>query len=438
MSFKQQHLATGLVACINSVAEYAEYYTFAETNKVSETRFIWVNFEQPCPLEGVYVYIKPTLDNLVTSFVESISETMSTESIFFVLSENMFYVKKKSEILAAHSGTSSIFAKTFSYLKVSKKKSISTSTETLPRLSAMISLYNCDKYIDNLFQEIRKQTIKEDIEWLIGFYPTSFPVQCEQNVRNKLNNFLNEVPNIKIFEFVKLDMNLYALWNFLLLNASSPYLTSFHPDDIRTKTWGEICVSYLDTHQDVGLVTPVYYPCKENSFLLSTTHQKPWFLKRYEFHKNQESSQEEESTMITSSHFEECEDESEFAPKDLFAIDKDFQITPYDIPNACPVWRKLLHEKNLYFDETDNTPADLIMWLYIGSKMKMVQLLKCHVWFRISDQQLHRKHFFTKDVWESLLTKFASPDMIEFAKRRRKNKTGVKKENTTFTSDSLH
>ena len=424
----------GLVACINNFSEYTEYQSFAKENNVTELRFVWTNFDLPCPIEGVYIYIKPTVENLVTSVIESLAETISTESIFFILSENTFYIKKKSEIITGI--CSNIFAQTFSLLRVYKKNAYSSETV---RLSAMISIYNCEKYIDNLFQEIRKQTIKNSVEWLIAYYPTSFPQQSEQRVRNKLNVFLSEVPNVQVFEFFKSDMNLYALWNFFLKHVSASYITSFHPDDIRTKTWGEVCVAYLEKHADVGLVTPVYYPCKENSFVLSTAHQKPWFLKRYEFHRKKAHGQllEIQMEVITSSVFEECEEENEFLPKDLFAIDKDFQITPYDIPNASPVWRKSLHGNNNYFDETENIPADLIMWLVFGTKMKMVQLLKCHVWFRVSEQQLHRKHFFTKDTWELLLTKFASPDMIEYLKTKRSEITPLKsKENKRDMSTS--
>jgi glycosyltransferase involved in cell wall biosynthesis len=403
---------TGLVACINSIQEYIDYQTFAKANQVleSEIRFIWTNCDLPCAIEGVYIYIKSaTIDK---SSIESISETMSAESIFFILSQTNFYLKKKCDI----SSPSRIWAHTFTRLQVSKTKAFES---LVPRLSAMISLYNCEKYIDNLFREIHKQSIKDETEWLIGFYPTSFPLE-EESIRNKINTFRHEISHVKVFEFHNKDMNLYSLWNFLLTQASSSYITSFHPDDIRTKTWGEMCVSYLDKHDDVGLVTPVYYPCKEDSLHPSSKLEKPWFLRRFEFYR--QSNGEEERETITSSVFEECEEENEFSSKDLFDIDKNLQIIPYDIPNASPIWRKSLHEKHHLFDETDNIPADLIMWLFFGSKMKMVQLLKCHVWFRISDQQLHRKHFFAKDTWEFLISKFASSDMIDYVKYVDKNR----------------
>ena len=394
---------TGLVACINNITEYIEYQTFVKANEISEVRYLWINFDLPCSIEGVYTYINASLFH--ASSVESLSDTMHSESIFFILSERNFYIKKKSEIV----NKTCIFAQTFSILRISKIKNIES--EPVTRLSAIISLYNCEKYIDNLFQEIQKQTIMEETEWLIGYFPASFPSELSRNTfRNTLIVYLRKLSNVKVFEFFNTDMNLYALWNFLLKQASSPYITSFHPDDIRSKSWGETCVSYLDTHEDIGLVTPVYYPFNEDCLPTSFGKEKPWFLRRYQFYRVTE----DEGEVITSFTYEECEDENEFSSKDLFSVDKDFQIVPYDIPNASPVWRKSLHRNQHFFDETENIPADLVMWLFFGSICKMVQLINCKVWFRISDQQLHRKHFFVKDTWESLIKKYACQEMIDY------------------------
>jgi glycosyltransferase involved in cell wall biosynthesis len=144
--------------------------------------------------------------------------------------------------------------------------------------------------------------------------------------------YLKRFSNIK---YIKLDQDpgLYAVWNMGIRMASGEYLTNANIDDRSRKDAYETHLKALESHPEIDLVYCGFY-------VSNTANQT--------FDK-----------------------ENIYTPLNLKSANPDeFSIPNMRIclPGPRPVWRKAMHEKYGFFDETFTVVSDWAFWIRAASR----------------------------------------------------------------------
>ena len=113
----------------------------------------------------------------------------------------------------------------------------------LMKVSIILSLYKCEKYLEKYFQDALFQKYIEDIEFSIVH---NEPTQKEKEIINKYKNRLNI-----IYQEVSLE-SLYESWNRSIKQSSGEYLACWNVDDLREYDSIKRMVETLDKNPDVG------------------------------------------------------------------------------------------------------------------------------------------------------------------------------------------
>jgi hypothetical protein len=187
-------------------------------------------------------------------------------------------------------------------------------------ISVLISLFESDKFLPELVQNILSQTALSSSQIIfVSVTPSPF-------VQKTLHDFKTRMPSAQIIESVE-RVGIYQAWNIALAKADSPLLTNWNADDRRSKTSLEDQISFMTSN--------------------------PWVSGSYA------------DTYITI---------------DALA---DFEIAAYcgaltDLPpflsihqslsganpmHNAPVWRRDLHRKHGLFDDSLRSAGDYEFWL---------------------------------------------------------------------------
>lgn len=202
------------------------------------------------------------------------------------------------------------------------------SKSSKPRVSIITSVYNGDEFVEGFLKDITQQTIFHQCELIM--INANSPGHEEELIKD----YMKRYPNIV---YVKLmhDPGLYAVWNLAIRMASAEYLSNANLDDRSDPKALEIQVKELDAHADVDLVY--------SGHLITQVPNQPF----YHQHANIP-----------------C-DPPEFSPENM----------KYCLSGPRPVWRKSLHYRYGFFDESFFVYGDAEMWLravWSGSKFKKV------------------------------------------------------------------
>ncbi len=192
-------------------------------------------------------------------------------------------------------------------------------------LTIITSVYDGDFYIKNFLEEISKQTIYSKCQHII------VNANSPGNEEDIIKPFLATHPNVEYYSLDK-DPGLYAVWNFAIKNSLSEYIINANLDDrLRYDTY-QILLSEISSDSTIDLVYSDAY-----------ITQKP----NQSFGKHQY-------------------DSSYIAPE----FSHESLVTGCYI-GSHPMWRKSLHEKFGYFNESFTCAGDWEMWLrasYNGAK----------------------------------------------------------------------
>jgi glycosyltransferase involved in cell wall biosynthesis len=188
-----------------------------------------------------------------------------------------------------------------------------------PRVSIITSVFKGDVYIADFMREIVKQTMFDQCELLL------INANSPGNEEPVILPYLNQYPNI-IYTKLEKDPGLYAVWNKGIQSARGEYIINANLDDGLAYDALEKYVKVLDENPGIDLVYPdlylTYKPMK--SFYDANT----W------------------NARIV------CM--PEFSPEAL---------AKRCLPNCHPMWRKSMHEKYGYFDESYKSAGDYEMWI---------------------------------------------------------------------------
>lgn len=185
------------------------------------------------------------------------------------------------------------------------------------KCSIFCSLFKGQNFIDGYLENVLQQTIFADTEFLI------LDCNSPQNEHEKILPLSNKYPNIK---YVKLDKDpgLYAAWNIAIKMCSAPIIGNWNVDDRKSCNGLEILYKRLERKPIVDIVYGITY--------VST---------------------------IANEKYEDNEYSSiyPYLPHSLSNLLKN------NSPHCMPLWRKSIHEKFGYFDESYMSAADGEFWL---------------------------------------------------------------------------
>lgn len=116
-----------------------------------------------------------------------------------------------------------------------------------PIVSAIISTYNSEKFIEGRIIDILEQTIVDEIEIII------VNSGSEQDEEKIINSYLVNYPNIKYIRTGERE-SIYKAWNRGIKIAKGKFITNANTDDRLRKNAFEILSSYLENNPDVALV----------------------------------------------------------------------------------------------------------------------------------------------------------------------------------------
>tara|TARA_R110000824_G_scaffold232511_1_gene420563 strand:+ start:3866 stop:5863 length:1998 start_codon:yes stop_codon:yes gene_type:complete len=210
--------------------------------------------------------------------------------------------------------------------------------EELPKISLITSLYDADEHIEQLMDDVTRQTIfEEKCEWII------INANSPGNEEKVIQKYLKKYPNNIVYKKLDEDPGIYAVWNKAIELATGEYVTNINCDDRRTPDALEKQAKALALNSDVDLVYNDSYVVNEPNIQIENIPDLSK-AQRYAFSQ--------------------------------FSIEGMLQG---NLPHNNPMWKKKLHDDFGYFEEKYNSAADWDMWLKCalgGSKfMKLNEIL---------------------------------------------------------------
>lgn len=193
--------------------------------------------------------------------------------------------------------------------------------KTKPRVSLITSLYNGDEFIVGFLSDMVRQTIFDQCELII------INANSPGNEEPIIRQYMKKYPNI-IYKRLEKDPGLYAVWNLAIKMSRSDFITNANLDDRRNPVWLEEHVKVLEEKSWVDLVYSDFLVTFEpNETFECNTH-------RY---------------AITP---------DEYSPNVMYKC----------ITGPQPMWRKSVHDRCGFFDESFVSGGDFEMWNRAASK----------------------------------------------------------------------
>jgi hypothetical protein len=206
--------------------------------------------------------------------------------------------------------------------------------EDLPKVSLITSVYRAEQHIEQLMEDVTRQTIfKDKCEWVI------------LNVNEEGQDFEEEIilkykekyPDNIVYKRLKEDPGVYGVWNQAIKMSTGEFITNVNCDDRRAPYGFQKQASVLASNPDVDLVY-------NDSYLTETPN----------------------------TIFENIPSDN---PRYNFEPFSKEALVRNNIPHNNPMWRKNMHEKYGYFDEKYKSAGDWEMWLrsaFEGSKFMKI------------------------------------------------------------------
>jgi len=228
-----------------------------------------------------------------------ILENFASEKQYSLLIENIFDKE---------------FLKAFDYKKVSINE--------IPKISLITSVFKADDYIEQLMEDVTRQTIFEDkCEWII-LNANEKGHDYEEKVILK---YAEKYPNNIIYKRLEKDPGVYDTWNMAIEMSTGEYITNVNCDDRRRPDGLEEQAKLLTYNSDIDLVY-------NDSYIVREPNMK-W----------------EDISLETSRYnFDQFSKEA---------------MLRGNLPHNNPMWRKSLHQKNGFFNQKYRSAADWDLWL---------------------------------------------------------------------------
>jgi glycosyltransferase involved in cell wall biosynthesis len=197
------------------------------------------------------------------------------------------------------------------------------------KCSIFCSFFRGEKFIRGYIDDMLKQTIFKDIEFV--FLDCASP-ENEKDVLIPLSKNYNNV----IYHKLENDPGLYQAWNIAIKKCSATIIGNWNIDDRKSINSIEILINKLEKRVDLDVVYGITYVSRIAN-------------ERYE---------DNEYNLVYP-----------YLPHSLENLLRN------NSPHCMPLWRKNLHDRFGYFDESYMSAADGEFWLrcaFGGAKLELV------------------------------------------------------------------
>jgi len=188
-------------------------------------------------------------------------------------------------------------------------------------VSAIVSVYNCERFIAGCLQDIENQTIADKTEIII------VNSGSQQNEKVIIRRFQEKYNNIIYLKTANRE-SIYKAWNIGIKAASGKYITNANADDRHRKDSFEIMTSIFENNDNIDLIYADY---------IATRTENETF---------------EDCTPIGYAHLIDSVNQS-------LLLDRGWI-------GCQPMWRKEIHDNFGYFDENLEIAGDYEFWLRIS------------------------------------------------------------------------
>ncbi len=197
--------------------------------------------------------------------------------------------------------------------------------EAWPRITIITSLFKGENYIAQFLADITRQSVFSQCELII--LNANPPGQgWEETIIRK---YLQKYPKHIVYRRLPQDPGLYEVWNRGIKMARGRFITNANVDDRLAPDCYETHAHFLDAFPEVDLVY-------SDSYITRIPNE----------------------TFELNSHLGLIH-HPEFSPK---------AILKANLPSFNPMWRKSLHQKYGYFDNSFKIVADWEMWVRMITK----------------------------------------------------------------------
>ena len=208
-----------------------------------------------------------------------------------------------------------------SYSIVEPPASALVKAEDLPKISLITSVYKAEKHIEQLMQDVVRQTIfKDKCEWIILNANEEGDPEEEVILR-----YLEKYPDNIIYKRLDEDKGVYDTWNQAIEISTGEYITNINCDDRRRPDALEEQAKNLLVDPDTDLVY-------NDSYMVHSANIQwedvPPDTKRYSF--------------------------------DRFSKEA---MLRGNLPHNNPMWRRTLHDKHGLFETKYRSASDWEFWL---------------------------------------------------------------------------
>ena len=228
---------------------------------------------------------------------------------------------------------------------------IERSTPAPPLVSAIVSAYNSERFIRGCLEDLEAQTIADRLEIVVVDSGSS------QNEGAIVREFQQRYGNIVYIRTAQRE-SVYAAWNRGIRAAHGMYITNANTDDRHKRDAFERMVAILETRPAVALVYA-------NTYITNTENEI----------------------------FETHTPAGRFNWPDFDPL----RLIYYCFIGPQPMWRKCMHAKYGYFDESFESAGDWEFWLRMAETETFLHFREfLGLYLSSPDSAGHRNHELTR------------------------------------------
>ena len=206
------------------------------------------------------------------------------------------------------------------------------SLDEIPRISLITSVFKAEDYIEQLMEDVTRQTIFEShCEWII----LNANKEGDNVEEELILEYQKKYPNNIIYKRLEVDPGIYDTWNMGIKMATGDFVTNVNCDDRRPAWAYERQAKLLVANPDVDLVYNDSYVTREPNIMWEDVSPN---TQRYNF--------------------------EQFSKEAMLRA---------NLPHNNPMWRRSVHDKHGYFNQYYKSAGDWDFWLrcaFGGSKFK--------------------------------------------------------------------
>jgi glycosyltransferase involved in cell wall biosynthesis len=250
-------------------------------------------------------------------------------------------------------------------------KPVVVTSDEIPKISLITSVFKAEEYIEQLMEDVTRQTIFEDkCEWII-LNANKTGDEYEEQVIKK---YIEKYPNNIVYKRLEEDGGVYDTWNKAIEISTGEFVTNINCDDRRALDGLEKQAKLLVANPEISLVYNDSFVVHRSNIQFESI---PEGTQRYNFEQ----------------------------------FSKEAMLRG-NLPHNNPMWRKTLHERHGYFDQKYRSAGDWEFWLrcaFAGEKFfKHPEILGVYYFNPTGISTDQRNNSWKKEEEKEVFMKYAT------------------------------